>query len=145
MAVPVVARDATQDEGFPDLTGARAVVTGGCGFVGTALCRRLLEAGGPRAGVRGLSLGFEEAPAGAHVTVVDDLSLGSEEALPNAGDNSLNLAVRDIRDPQLSETFEAVRPTHVFHLAAIHYIPACERDPAKAIDVNLRGTQCVLD
>ncbi|MHB8648480.1 MAG: NAD-dependent epimerase/dehydratase family protein, partial [Thermomicrobiales bacterium] len=32
-----------------------------------------------------------------------------------------------------------------FHLAAIHFIPACNADPRRAIDVNVTGTQTLLD
>lgn len=35
---------------------------------------------------------------------------------------------------------EAGRLTHVFHLAAIAFVPDAERDPIRAIDVNLNGT-----
>jgi UDP-glucose 4-epimerase len=100
----------------------RTLVTGGCGFVGAGLCRRLCE-------------------AGEEVIALDDLSLGSEAAV--GGD--VRLLVADVRDPDLIDAISAVRPEVVYHLAAIHYIPACEEDPAKAVAVNVEGTQRVLD
>ncbi|MGZ8666722.1 MAG: NAD-dependent epimerase/dehydratase family protein [Solirubrobacterales bacterium] len=100
----------------------RALVTGGCGFVGAGLCRRLCE-------------------AGEEVIALDDLSLGSETAVGA----DVRLLVADVRDPDLGDAISAVRPEIVFHLAAIHYIPACEEDPAKAVAVNVEGTQRVLD
>ena len=100
----------------------RALVTGGCGFVGLSLCRRLSE-------------------SGDEVIAVDDLSLGPEKAL---GDG-IQLLVADIGDPALGALIEEHSPQVVFHLAAIHFIPACERDPARAVAINVEGTQRVLD
>ena len=100
----------------------RALVTGGCGFIGAGLCRRLSE-------------------AGDEVISLDDLSLGSETAVGA----DVRVLVADVLDPDLGEVFAAIRPEVVFHLAAIHFIPACEADPARAIAVNVEGTQRVLD
>ncbi len=100
----------------------RALVTGGCGFVGAALCRRLCE-------------------AGDEVIALDDLSLGSEAAI----DGDVRMIVADVRDPDLEDAISAVRPEVVFHLAAIHFIPTCEENPARAVAVNVEGTQRVLD
>src|ERR687892_2845572 len=99
----------------------RALVTGGCGFLGSAVCSQLIE-------------------TDHDVVAVDDLSVGSADSLPM----SVPLTVADVRDPDLEERFLAHRPDIVFHLAAIHFIPACEDDPAQAISVNVEGTQRVL-
>lgn len=100
----------------------RALVTGACGFVGSALCRRLVE-------------------GGHEVTAVDDLSRGSAESL----DRRTQLVVADLRDPGLARVVASNGPEVIFHLAAVHFIPDCERDPALAIAVNVEGTQRVLD
>ncbi len=100
----------------------RVLVTGGCGFVGARLCRRLLE-------------------AGHEVVALDNLSLGSEKAI----DEGVGLSVADIRDPDVGGVIAEARPDVVFHVAAIHYIPLCEQDPANAVAVNVEGTQRVLD
>jgi UDP-glucose 4-epimerase len=104
------------------MTARRALVTGGCGFVGSTLCRRL-------------------ADAGYDVLAVDNLSLGSPKAL----DDRVRLAISDIRDPALGRVVAAHKPALIFHLAAIHFIPACEQDPARAISVNVEGTQRLLE
>jgi UDP-glucose 4-epimerase len=99
-----------------------ALVTGACGFVGSRLVARLAE-------------------AGEHVVAVDDLSLGSADTLPTG----VELARADVRDTRaLTELVAARRPTSVFHLAAIHFVPACNADPPAALSVNVVGTQSLL-
>ncbi|MCK4897017.1 MAG: NAD-dependent epimerase/dehydratase family protein, partial [Candidatus Heimdallarchaeota archaeon] len=36
--------------------------------------------------------------------------------------------------------FEKIKPEFCFHLAAIHFIPYCNRHPNEVVDVNIRGT-----
>jgi UDP-glucose 4-epimerase len=105
----------------------RILVTGGCGFVGSSLVRRLVGDGE------------------ADVVVLDDFSLGVPENVGQARDRVTFVQV-DIRDqPAVLEAFTRVRPEAVFHLAAIHFIPACDADPKRCLDVNVAGTQSVLD
>jgi UDP-glucose 4-epimerase len=52
----------------------------------------------------------------------------------------------DIRDADaLAAVFATHRPQAVIHLAAVHHIPTCEAQPSLAYDVNVVGTQRVLD
>ena len=52
----------------------------------------------------------------------------------------------DIRDRRaMVAIMERHRPASLVHLAAIHHIPTCERDPFHATDVNVMGFQSVLD
>jgi len=99
-----------------------ALVTGACGFVGSRLVARL-------------------ADAGEEVLALDDLSLGRPESLP-AG---VEAAAVDIRDTgALTDLVALHRPRSVFHLAAIHFVPACNADPPGALSVNVVGTQSLL-
>ena len=97
-------------------------VTGGCGFIGYALCHRL-------------------AAAGHQVVAYDDLSRGRRENLPDAA----RLIEGDINNPRLPEILSNVRPQAVVHLAAIHYLPECAARPDETKAVNVDGTRRVLE
>ena len=102
----------------------RILITGGNGFVGRTLVRALR--------------------ADHTVHVVDSLRLGPRR-FEDAEAKTFTLHQADIRDPQaLAEIMTAVRPDAVVHLAAIHFIPACESDPALAVDTNVHGTVSVV-
>jgi UDP-glucose 4-epimerase len=54
--------------------------------------------------------------------------------------------IGDIRDTDaLISAMRRVKPAVVVHLAAIHFIPLCDAQPRLAIDINVGGTQSVLD
>lgn len=101
------------------------LVTGGCGFIGSAVVNCLLE-------------------RGADVTVLDNLSLGKDRWVGAA--RRPTLLVEDIRDYAACERiFRELRPETVIHLAAHHYIPMCEQNPYAAFELNVYGTLNVLE
>ena len=103
------------------------LVTGGCGFVGSRLCARLVA-------------------DGHEVIILDNFSLGTPANLSTAVTEQVRLVDADIRDVDaLRRCMETYQPRTVLHLAAIHFIPACNADPRRAIDVNVTGTQALLD
>ena len=98
-------------------------MTGGAGFIGSVLCRRLVS-------------------AGHRVVAYDNLSRGRREFLPPG----VRLVEGDIRDrARLAETIAATRAERVIHLAAMHFIPDCVARPAETLDVNVEGTRAVLE
>lgn len=99
--------------------GRRVLVTGGAGFVGGALVRRLVD-------------------AGAKVTVLDDLFTGREEVVPSIA----QLIVGSVEDDQLVHELVA-ESSVVFHLAARNII-ASTRDPRSDFATNIGGTLNVL-
>jgi len=103
---------------------SRYVVTGGAGFIGSAVVRALLE------------------KPGATVSVIDDLSSGKLENLEEVR-GAVAFHRADIRD------FAAVRELvdradAVFHLAAIPSVPRSIDDPLRSHEVNIDGTFHVL-
>ena len=109
-----------------DLTGSimpnykRALVTGGAGFIGSHLTRRLLA-------------------DGWHVTVIDDLSEGKWANLPRH--KNLTKHKRSILDPISA----LVKDTDViFHLAALPRLQRSVDDPLQTHKVNVDGTLNLL-
>ncbi|MFM8237391.1 MAG: NAD-dependent epimerase/dehydratase family protein, partial [Actinomycetota bacterium] len=85
-------------------TRQRILVTGGCGFIGRPLIERLRR-------------------SGYEVSVFDDLSRGTAV-------EGVALHRGDIRDSDAVQTaVRSVRPDVIFHLAAMHFIPDCNREP----------------
>ena len=101
------------------------LVTGGCGFIGAALVRRLLA---------------EEQ----RVLVVDNFHSGGPDRLPR--DSGLEIVEADVRDSnRIGEVFRLSRPAEVIHLAALHFIPYCDEHPLETLEVNAQGTRNVVE
>jgi UDP-glucose 4-epimerase len=83
---------------------------------------------------------------GCAVTSIDNLSRASE---PRRGTSSVSPSTRvhaDLRDREaIVRTIEHASPRFVFHLAALHYIPDCVADPVSTLEINVDGTQNLLD
>ncbi|MGE2836561.1 NAD-dependent epimerase/dehydratase family protein [Mycobacterium sp. SMC-4] len=100
--------------------GKRIIVTGGAGFVGHELIRVLR--------------------ADNTVLLADALRYGTPEWFDNDLDG-VEFRQVDIRDAKaISTVVEEFSPDVVVHLAAIHYIPECDADPALAVATNVSGT-----
>src|SRR4029453_2569501 len=100
----------------------RALVTGGSGFIGSALVDRL-------------------AGAGHEVTVVDDLSTGRLENLTGAlASGRVELAELDLAGPDLAGVVAAARPEVVYHLAAQIAARRSVAAPLHDARVNVLGT-----
>lgn len=95
----------------------RGLVTGCCGFVGSALTRRLVE-------------------EGWEVTGLDDLSTGSVDSLGRAG-GEIDFHEGDVLDAD-ADLFEG--QDVVFHLAAQTTVRGSTRSPAEDFEQNAGGT-----
>jgi UDP-glucose 4-epimerase len=108
------------------IAGARVLVTGGAGLVGSAIVDAALDAGA------------------ASVVVLDDLSRGRKEHLERAiATARAELVEGDIRDRALVR--ELVDGANVvFHEAAIR-ITRCAEEPRAALEVLVEGTFNVVE
>ena len=105
----------------------RVVVTGGAGFIGSNLCRRLVA-----------------TPAVERVVVLDDLSTGSAGNLDDIDADVVELVVGSILDePVLGRATDGADA--IVHLAALPSVPRSIRDPVASHVVNATGTVHVLE
>jgi UDP-glucose 4-epimerase len=103
----------------------RTLVTGGAGFIGSALVDRLVR-------------------DGHEVTVVDDLSTGRLENLADAfASGTAHLAEADLAGPELAGVVAEARPQVVHHLAAQIDVRRSVADPLHDARVNILGTIAV--
>lgn len=106
------------------LNGKNVLVTGGAGFIGSALVRELLK-------------------ENANVIVYDNMLTGDESNLTDIK-NSIEVINGDILDTTLEKTLYRNSIDYVFNLAAEPYIPHCYRRPRKFFEVNANGALNVL-
>ena len=103
-----------------DLRDRRILVTGGAGFVGSNLVKRLMR---------------EQA----QVTVLDDLFTGRRENLPETG---LEFVTGSVCDAAIVEGLVA-KSELIFHLAARNIVVST-RNPREDFETNIGGTLNVL-
>lgn len=87
----------------------RALVTGGAGFIGSTLVRRLVE-------------------SGDSVTVIDDLSTGRAENLRDV--RGIRFVQQDLSAGDLTDVVRGVDV--IFHLAAVPSVPRSVREPLRS-------------
>ena len=104
----------------------RCIVTGGCGFIGSALVRRLCR-------------------DGREVLVIDKLTYaGVRESLKEV-EGGYSLRVADICDRAAMENaFADFRPDTVFHLAAESHVDRSIDGPGEFVRTNILGTAVLL-
>lgn len=103
---------------------ATPIVTGGAGFIGSALVRALLEAGAPR------------------VAVIDNFSSGKAANLAGL-EGRVDVHEVDIRDYAATAPLITKNAT-VYHLAAIPSVPRSIHEPVPSHETNINGTFNVL-
>ena len=106
--------------------GTRALVTGGAGFIGSHLARRLLE-------------------GGARVTVVDNLSTGRLDNIADLRDHPGFAFIESDLAAALAGPLADAEPfDEVYHLAAAVGVDLVMKNPILAIEVNVEQTAAVL-
>ena len=101
----------------------RVLVTGGAGFIGANLCRRLL------------------LEPQVHVRVVDDLSTGNVSNLAGMAIDLIEASILD--DDALQRA--TVGCDAIVHLAAVPSVPRSITDPMKSHEANATGSLKVLE
>lgn len=100
------------------------LVTGAAGFIGSRVIRLLSD-------------------LGCRTIAVDNGYIGLP--LPSASKYVVPVSV-DIRDRDaMKRLLIDHKPDAILHLAAVHHIPTCERNPHLAFDVNVMGTLSLLE
>jgi dTDP-glucose 4,6-dehydratase len=107
-----------------ELKEENVLVTGGAGFIGSALVRELLK-------------------EDANVIVYDNFIYGDRSNLMEVED-SIKIVSGDVLSWKIYHTIKEYKVKYVFHLAAEPYIPRCYDNPEKFFDVNVKGTMNVL-
>ena len=110
-----------------EMKNKRCIVTGGCGFIGSALVRHLVK------------------NEGATVLVVDKLTYaGVPESLKEV-DGRYTLLIADICDQEaMDRAFEEFRPDTIFHLAAESHVDRSIDGPGEFVRTNVVGTATLL-
>ena len=104
----------------------RCIVTGGCGFIGSALVRHLCR-------------------EGRDVLVIDKLTYaGNVESLKEV-EGKYKLLVEDICDQAAMDlAFEEFKPDTIFHLAAESHVDRSIDGPGEFVRTNVVGTATLL-
>jgi dTDP-glucose 4,6-dehydratase len=108
----------------------KVVVTGGAGFIGSAVCRHLVR------------------ERGWHVTNVDKLTYAANLAslAPIEDDPRYQFVRADICDrARMDRLLADVRPDAILHLAAESHVDRSITGPAPFIDSNIVGTYTLLE
>jgi UDP-glucose 4-epimerase len=106
------------------LSGKRVLITGGAGFIGTTLARRLVDAN--------------------EVVAVDNLHRDALSATELADHPRFTFVHGDVLDAELMREV-AEGTTHVVHCAAIAGVDTVLESPVRTMRVNLIGTYNVLE
>lgn len=114
------------------LTGARVMVTGAGGSIGSMLCQQISR--------------FHPG----ELIMLDRDETGLQHAQLAINGNGLlstkETVLADIRDAEaIRNVFEAYRPQVVFHAAALKHLPMLERYPEEGWKTNVLGTLNVLE
>jgi nucleoside-diphosphate-sugar epimerase len=111
----------------------KIVITGGCGFLGLRLARRLIERGA-------LSTSGGESAAIDEIVLADAFT---PDTRPDGLDERVRIARGDVSQPGWFASLLGDGDVSVFHLASIVSAQA-ETDPELAFHVNVEGARSVL-
>lgn len=107
---------------------AKILITGGAGFIGSQLAHRLWT-------------------MGHDISIIDDMSYGKmDNMLFDDVDLTKFLTQHDISDATFMDIFMSkLKPDYVYNIAGIAPLPDNQLNPARAIEVNVKGLVNVLE
>lgn len=106
------------------MNNSKILITGGLGFVGNEVVRQLKSTKN-------------------EIYIIDN----KNRIAPDIGDilDQKILQIDITNKNEIFEAFNSIKPDYVIHLAAIHFIPECNDNPSRTLDVNVVGTQNLLE
>ncbi|MFT5618953.1 MAG: UDP-glucose 4-epimerase [Arenicella sp.] len=102
----------------------RIIITGGAGFIGSALIQELQK--------------FNH-----DLYVIDNLSFGNRDFIDIPDSHFFELDI--LNQPEMERVINEINPHQIVHLAAIHFIPYCNKYPYKSANINIQGTINLLE
>ncbi len=103
---------------------SKILITGGAGFIGSAILKHLNN---------------EQH----EIFVIDNLSFGNRAFIDIPDSHFYQLDI--LNHDELIKTIKKINPDKVIHLAAIHFIPYCNQHPFQSANINIQGTMNVLE
>ena len=113
--------------------GARILITGGAGSIGSELVMQSLE----RGAVEVMAMDIAETP-------LHDLTLLGRSR-ERANGSRLKTRIGDVRNPRdVEHLIEEFQPDVIYHAAAYKHVPVMEHQPMAAWETNVMGTANVI-
>ena len=125
------------------MTNRRCIVTGGCGFIGSALVRHLVREGCEVLVVDKLT--YAGVPESLKEAGLDPSLLPARGSLDLSTPGPLHLLIADICDQAaMDRAFAEFRPDTIFHLAAESHVDRSIDGPGEFVRTNVVGTATLL-
>ena len=102
----------------------KIIITGGAGFIGSAVISELQK-------------------HNYDIYVIDNLSFGSRKFINISEDKFFEIDI--LNKTKVDEIISMINPNKIIHLAAIHFIPYCNQNPFESSNINIQGTINILD
>ncbi len=109
-----------------NISGTRVLVTGGAGFIGSHLCRRLAEEGA------------ELFVMVKYNSIIDNVRLARLW-------DKITPVEADLRNPDALMQVRGIRPQLIYHLAAYNHVGDSFSQVSEAIDSNVKGSVNLLE
>lgn len=101
----------------------KVLVTGGAGFIGSAVIAEMQK-------------------QNHEIFVIDNLSFGNRKFINVPDDHFYNEDILNAK--KMEEIISSIKPNYIIHLAAIHFIPYCNQHPYESSNINIQGTINIL-